>query len=210
MTNSPILKGIGFGLILSVAMGPVFLELLRLSVLVRHRRAVAFALGIMISDLTLGLLSLYLTGSWVQQMSTAAWVRWTGGSLFIGLGLGKLWQHRKIPPATIEPQQLAPTSSGWQLFIKGVMLNVFNPFVLAFWFATSSLARLQYEYDFTTGSLFIFGIVGTVFATDNLKILAARKIRRFLKTHWLVWLSRLTGTVFIIAGFYILFSTPGR
>jgi len=200
----PLLKGVGFGLILSVAMGPVFLELIRLSLMLRYRRVIAFSLGIMLSDLALGLLFLSITGPWMKAMTSAWWLRLAGGGVFIALGLGKLWQHRKMPDPTIPLEQIAPSSSPWRLFIKGVSLNVFNPFVMAFWLATSSLARLQYGYDFSTGSIFIVSIVGTVFLTDNLKILGARRIRHLMKTHWLVWLSRITGLIFILAGIQIL------
>ncbi len=201
MTDA-ILKGIGFGLVLSVAMGPVFFELVRLSMLLPYRKAVFFALGIVASDLALGLAVLLP----LPGMTIPSWIRWVGGLFFIALGVAKLWQNRRMPAAP-ESAVVSPDVPAWKLFIKGVSLNAFNPFVLAFWVATSLLARLQYGDDTAKGVVFIASIALTIFAFDNLKMWLGGRFRGKLNLWWTVWISRITGVVFILAGLYILYAT---
>ncbi len=202
--TDPIIKGMGFGLVLSVAMGPVFFELMRLSMLLPYRKAVFFALGIMMSDLALGLAMLLTLGSWHSSFEVSEWGRWLGGMLFIGLGAGKLWHHRHMPVSAYTNTSFSYAVDVWTLFLKGVSLNVFNPFVMAFWVAIASLARSQYSADVGKGIIFIVSIVMTVFGFDNVKMWVGGRLRGRMNMRWSVWISRITGLIFMAAGIRIL------
>jgi len=58
----PVVKGLTFGLLLSIAVGPVMFSIIKQSINNGHKGGLAFVLGVSASDITLVLISNIFTG----------------------------------------------------------------------------------------------------------------------------------------------------
>lgn len=93
----------------------------------------------------------------------------------------------------------------WYVYIsKGLVMNIFNPFIWFFWMTTVAKARGSYSGDNTTVAFFFLGTFATVFALDIMKILGAYSLKRFFTEKRLKILNQGTGIVLVLCGLFII------
>lgn len=192
-----VLKGLGFGLLLSIAVGPVMFSLIKQSLNNGHRGGFAFALGVSASDISLVLVSNIFTELFnsLKQYKTEVGV---AGCIFL-VSIGIYFLFFKKVKVNEQGQQVFNFRKRdyAKIFLSGYFMNTLNPAVFIFWITTST-AVAAYPVDhrvvvFATCLAWMLG-------TDILKVLLAGKIRKKLTPHNIHLINKLNGLLLIIFG----------
>ncbi len=203
-----LVDGIQTGLILCFLIGPIFFTLIQTGVERGFRAGAAVGLGIWMSD-TLFLLAFYSGVSYIAQI-----LAWDGFSLYVGLigsvilaGFGTSALLTK--PAFQNPSDLhfKSSSSYFSLWLKGFLINTINPFTVLFWFGLMSTTILKNTVKSTDVQIFFSGVIGTIIITDLIKIMLAKRIRRWLQPKHILLVRRVSGIALIVFGIVLLIRT---
>ncbi|MBD3636527.1 MAG: LysE family transporter [Crocinitomicaceae bacterium] len=182
-----ILTGIGYGLLLSVMIGPAFFILLETSITKGVRAALMFDLGVLLSDLLyLGIAYMFFNQVTALMESDRSYLlRVVGGVLFAVIGT--IYIKKKKP--TFTKKQLEETSrlsagNYFMVLLKGFTFNAVNPGVLFYWLTLMSiLPEAPHELGLDRSQA-IFSYIGviliTFFSIDILKIIGEKKLRQVL------------------------------
>ncbi len=207
-----ILKGIVTGFILSIMIGPVFFILMETSIRKGIRSAIAFDLGVLLSDMIYILIA-YVFYSEVASITGGGknneLAKIIGGILFIIYGIVTFFKKLKHAPLDEEGNVIQNQKDYILLLLKGFILNIANPFVIIYWFSVMTLASQQSQSSLTTGDsspimFFIAIILITFFSIDILKIIGAKKLRPLVTDNLLKGLNQLTGIVFLCFGLFLI------
>lgn len=101
-----------------------------------------------------------------------------------------------------EPQSELKFARSGNLFLKGFLINTFNPFVLLFWMGVAT--QVDYETENAT-LLFYAGLLSTVMFGDLVKIFFAHKIAQKMKPKHLSLLRAIGGIVLIICAIVMVY-----
>ncbi len=192
-----ILKGLGFGLLLSISVGPVLFTIIKQSLNNGHKGGIAFVLGVSASDITLVLVSNVFTELFnsLKEYKTEVGV---GGCIFL-VSLGVYFLFFKKVKVNEEGKQVFVFRKRdyAKIFISGYLMNTLNPSVFIFWIYASTTV-IQHTVDqriivFVTCLLWMLG-------ADLLKVFLAGKIRNRLTPHNIHILNRINGLLLIIFG----------
>lgn len=203
-----VLKGIVTGFILSIMIGPVFFVLLETSIRKGIRAALAFDLGVLISDVIYILIA-FIFYKEVEDLSTGndnSAIRLIGGVLFAAYGVYNFF--KKVEGMKVKDTfRTASNAKDYILLgLKGFVLNIANPLVIFYWFSVMALGAGDAAKENSTGTIFLFllCILITFFAVDILKIFGAKRLRPLVTTKLLVGLNRLIGIVFVGFGVFLI------
>lgn len=194
------LEGIRAGLLLALLVGPLVILLLQLSLRRGTKAAFAAALGIWCSDL------LFITGTHYgmagmrQLTADGAWGKWVGGiGVLLLLGTSVYMWFKSPPDLSVE--RVIPNrrglAAGW---LQGFALNTFNPFTVGFWTVFTLTQVNERNLDEAAAWSIYAGILGTIILSDIVKVLAARKVRDWLRPDILLKLQRLGALVLGLFG----------
>jgi threonine/homoserine/homoserine lactone efflux protein len=196
-------RGLGLGLILAVAVGPVFFSLIQTSIKQGFGAGVFMALGISLSDIayivlvTLGLYHAFGESSMQQSMGMA------GGIILILFGLVSIIRARRKVKAMDVP--MGERQSGiLRLIAKGFVINGISPFVPIFWIGVG-LSSSDYGYSGWDHFGFFAVVIGTVFLTDLLKAYLAGKLSQWITPRFLSILNVSVGVALILFGGRLIF-----
>ncbi len=203
-----VFNGIGYGLMLSVLVGPVFFTLIQTSIERGFRSGVFVAAGISLSDALciaiayLGISNLLESHEFKRNLS------YFGGFVLLCFGAYYLFiKNRK--PVVYNPAHIAERKPV-RLMAKGFVINGFNPMVLFFWIATVGVASGHFGYT-TNGKAAVFfcSIVATVFVTDVLKAKLSDKLRQLLTTRLVRMMNFIVGVIMLVFGLKLIFFHNG-
>ncbi len=192
-----ILKGLGFGLLLSISVGPVLFTIIKQSLNNGHRGGFAFILGVSVSDISLVLVSNIFTELFnsLKQYKTEVGV--AGCIFLVSMGIYFLF-FKKVKVNEPGQQVLKFRKRDYaKIFLSGYFMNTLNPAVFIFWITTSTAVA----YHTINDRLIIFiTCLVWMLGTDVLKVLLAGKIRNRLTPHNIHNINRLNGLLLIIFG----------
>jgi threonine/homoserine/homoserine lactone efflux protein len=165
---------------------------------------VFFGSGIWISDIFL-FIGMFKGMSFISQIANASLFYYSVGGIgtliLIVFGIAAVFQKgnqtMNIPKPFI-PQQSPRSLFGF--FLKGVLINIFNPFTLLFWIGLMSTALVDPNFGSNEAVWYFGGIMAIYVPVDLLKILLAKKIRAVLKPSHLRIVSKIAGIALIIFG----------
>jgi threonine/homoserine/homoserine lactone efflux protein len=197
-----LLKGLGFGLLLSIAVGPVLLSIIKHSLNNGHRGGFAFIFGVSASDIFLVLISNVFTQLFasIREYETEVGI---AGCIFL-VSMGVYYFFFKKVKVNEEGKQVFRMRKRdfARLFISGFFMNTLNPGIFLFWITTSTAVITHSIREriiiFTTCLVWMLG-------TDILKVLLAAKIRNRLTPHNIHILNRINGVVLIVFGFALIY-----
>lgn len=200
-----LLLGIKSGLALSILVGPLLFALIQTSIEEGFRAGWAVGWGIWISDI-LFVAATYFFISMVSEIWEWDGFELTlgivGGIIFILFGLGNLLS--KAPVIQDMKEKAIRQNSYLSLWLKGFLLNTINPFTFFFWIGISGLVFTNGDPTETEAMYFYGGLIGTLIVTDTVKVALAKLIRQWLKPHYILWLRRIIGVLFIVFGIVLL------
>lgn len=202
------LKACSIGFLLSVMMGPVFFILLETSIRKGFRAAVAFDIGVLLSDAVYIVLAKIFIEE-VSRLDTTenkALFGFIGGSLFILYGIYNFFKKYEIS----EESDLDSSDIGkidyFKLCLKGFVLNFANPLVIFYWFSVITLANQSVGNNSNDFKLFVFlaVVLVTFFVFDLLKIIGAKKLKPLMTPYLFKGMNRLIGIVFFFFGLFLI------
>lgn len=201
-----ILKAVFTGVILSLMIGPAFFLLLETSIKKGIRAALAFDLGILISDLFYIAIAYLFYGEVAKLVSGkhTELLKGISGGLFIIYGLISIFKKAKLQSQE-EIDNSSNTSKDYLMqFLKGLMLNLVNPMVIFYWFSVMALGTEHGADSWIDNLVFISVLLLTFFSMDVLKIIGAKKLRPFITDPLLRSLNRITGSILLLFGVVLL------
>lgn len=206
-----IVKGMITGFVLSIMVGPVFFLLLETSIRKGVRAAIAFDLGVMLSDIIYIIIALifYTEVSKLTSGEYADIISIVGGIVLIVFGLFTLLKKPKENKNETDKEvNHLPSKDLIIIGLKGFILNFANPAVIFYWITViafgadgkkatgNSISESTYWY--------IAIILFTFFSIDLLKIIGAKKLRPFITETVLIGLNRFIGIIIIGTAVYMI------
>jgi amino acid exporter len=189
----PLLKGIISGITISFLIGPIFLALADITITKGWRSGLSYIAGVLISDIVL----IYLVETILQQFpfdSIKTQIGVIGGIMLIVFGIVTYFAK-----ATLKAQDVTSVKTLFQAFLKGVSLNMFNPFVTVWWITMYTTITINYD-TFTDRFLFYFGILFMVFLFDLLKMRFAYYLKQRLTETNLSVIKKVVGACLFVFG----------
>jgi threonine/homoserine/homoserine lactone efflux protein len=196
--------GVFLGLGLAVLfIGPSLFALIQASIKNGFRSAAVMAFGISLSDVLLVSLAYLGASQLLDNPKNVEYMNIIASIVLFGFGIYTLLQkHDKEDAKTAHV--VVPAGKHLPImFVKGFFLNLFNPSVFLFWVTWVAAASSQYSGKRQVAAFFA-GTLGTVFATDLLKSLAANSIKRVLTPKLMKWIHYLMGVALIICGIVLI------
>lgn len=196
-----VLKGLGFGLLLSIAVGPVLFSIIKQSLNNGHRGGFAFVLGVSASDVSLVLISNLFTELFnsIKLYKTEIGV---AGCIFL-VSIGIYFLFLKKVKVNEQGQQIFTFRKRdyAKIFLSGYFMNTLNPAVLIFWITTSTAVL----YHTVNNRIIIFSTcLIWMLGTDILKVFLAGKIRNRLTPHNIHIINRVNGIILILFGIALI------
>jgi threonine/homoserine/homoserine lactone efflux protein len=196
-----LLKGITFGLLLSISVGPVLFSVIKQSLNNGHKGGIAFILGVSASDISLVLVSNIFTTLFNSLSEYKTEIGIAGCIFLVSLGIYFLFFKKVI--VNDEGKQVFNFSKRAyvRIFLSGFFMNMLNPAVFIFWITTST-AVINHTIEqriiiFTTCLALVLGF-------DFAKVLLAGKIRNRLTPHNIHIINRINGLILIGFGIALI------
>lgn len=193
-----LLKGIVSGITVSFLIGPIFFALVELTISKGWRSGLFYIFGVLMSDVVL----IYAVETILIQFSfdnIKSHVGLVGGILLIIFGMVTFFAK-----ATIQSTNVTNIKTLFQSFLKGVTINIFNPFVTIWWITMYSTISIYYNSN-TDKIFFYFGILLMVFLFDLLKMRFAYYLKQHLTLDKLLIVKKIVGVCLFIFGVVMIF-----
>ena len=196
-----ILKGLGFGLLLSISVGPVLFSIIKQSLNNGHKGGLAFVFGVSASDVSMVLLVNLFTELFAELKEHKNAVGIVGCVFLVVMGIYYLF-FKKIKVDEQGNQVMRMRKRDFaKVFLSGYFMNTLNPSVFIFWiYASTAVINHSLEkrvVAFVTCLVWMLG-------TDILKVFLAGKIRNRLTPHNIHILNRINGFILIIFGIALI------
>jgi threonine/homoserine/homoserine lactone efflux protein len=196
-------KGVLFGLSLSLLVGPLLFAIISASLERGFRAGISFAAGIWLSDLAfIGIVyqSVERVAAFTRLSGFNFYASLIGGIILSGIGTQMLYTSRRSLPtnrldSTKIGEKVLDRLDGheqygvdnnwrrwgyWGYFLRGLLLNLFNPFTVFFWLAFATTVVLPSNWNQTQVIEFFVGMLAALIGTDTLKAFSARKLKELL------------------------------
>lgn len=200
---STITEGIVWGFVLSLFAGPIFIALVQLGIERGIRAGMCLSLGVLLSDVAY--ISIVYIGM-SQFEHTDAFQLYgsiVGGLILIAFGLGSFLSKYK-PPEEIN----ISAANYFGYFLKGITLNVSNPFVLFLWIGVTK-KMMEAGLGLPDRITFVVALLATVAITDFAKLVLAKKIRQYMKEKHFNRLRKVAGIGLILFGIALMIRGAG-
>jgi threonine/homoserine/homoserine lactone efflux protein len=200
-----IFKGVVTGFILSIMMGPVFFMLIETSIVKGIRAALAFDIGVLLSDI----IYISIVYYFLSEVSAAIdenrnILTVIGGIILIIFGVVTALKMQQAKLSTEFIHIVHQPRDYGVLVMKGFFLNFLNPMVLFYWFAVLTTDTERVASGGWQAISFIAIILITFFSVDILKIVGAKKLRVFITPSVLKRLNLILGAILMIFGIVLI------
>jgi len=193
-----LLKGIVSGITVSFLIGPIFFALVELTISKGWRSGLFYIFGVLISDVVL----IYAVETILIQFSfdnIKSHVGLVGGILLIIFGMVTFFAK-----ASTQATNITNIKTLFQSFLKGVTINIFNPFVTIWWITMYTTISINY-ISITNKIFFYFGVLIMVFLFDLLKMRFAYYLKQHLTLDKLLIVKKIVGICLFIFGVVMIF-----
>lgn len=190
-----VLKGFSFGLLLSFLVGPIFFVLIETSLKRGTRPALALDAGVLVSDVLYIILAYNFRSFLVGLKNHQDLLSGCGGLIFIGFGIASMMKVSRGDSMPDEGTKYGKRDY-LRFFIKGFLLNMFNPSVVFYWLGLFLVAD---QFQFSGGEIltFFLSILVSFFAIDLLKIFGAGQLKVFMTDERLLKVNRIIGLILV-------------
>lgn len=197
-----IIAGIGFGIVLSIIGGAVFFVLLKTSIEKGFHAGVAFAAGVLLSDIVFVALVIYGSSYLALENQYRLPIGITGSAILFSIGIYYLF---KKPVINYEDKSSKRHNTGY--FLKGFFMCIFNPAVLLYWISVAGGA-ISITGQFNSKKIIplFASILITQFSLDVTKAYYANKLRYRIKAHMISKLNKVAGVLVILFAIRMILS----
>jgi L-lysine exporter family protein LysE/ArgO len=131
-----------------------------------------------------------------------------GSILLISFGIAGLLRNNRLPVLTEKDHFTTSHLSGF--FFRGFIINISNPFALAFWLGILSISGSQFGLYTLPFYLFITGYIATSISMDFGKCILFCRMRRFFTLNYFVLMNRILSFMLLGMGLVIfwVYVTP--
>jgi threonine/homoserine/homoserine lactone efflux protein len=191
------LKGITFGLLLSISVGPVLFSIIKQSLNNGHKGGMAFVIGVSASDITLVLISNIFTELFNSISSYKTEIGIAGCIFLVSLGIYFIF-FKKVKVNEAGEQVFKFRKSDYvRISISGFLMNTLNPAVLIFWI-TASTAVISHTIQ--QRIVVFLTCLALVLGADIAKVMLAGRIRNRLTPHNIHIINRINGCILVLSG----------
>lgn len=196
-----LIKGITFGLLLSISVGPVLFSIIKQSLNNGNHGGFAFVFGVSASDITLVLVSNLFTELFKRLSSLKTEIAVIGCAFLVTLGIYFLF-FKKVKVNEQGKQVLKFRKRDYaKIFLSGYLMNTLSPSVFIFWiYASTAVINHTVQQRIIVFVTCLVWMLGT----DILKVVLADKIRTRLTPHNLNFINRLNGLILIGFGIALI------
>ena len=192
-----ILKGLTFGLLLSISVGPVLFSIIKQSLNNGHKGGLAFVFGVSASDITLVLVSNVFTELFNSLRVYKTEVGVAGCIFLVSMGFYFLF-FKKVKVNEEGKQVISLRKRDYaKTFLSGYLMNTLNPSVFIFWIYASTAVI---GHSINQRIIVFVTCLSWMLGADVLKVFLAGKIRNRLTPHNIHNLNRINGLLLIIFG----------
>ena len=192
-----LVKGLTFGLLLSIAVGPVLFSIIKQSLNNGHKGGMAFVLGVSASDVGLVLLSNVFTELFASLSSYKTPIGVAGSIMLVTVGIFFLF-FKKVKVNEEGKQVFKFRKRDYaRIFLSGFFMNTLNPAVFIFWITTSTAVI---NHTIREKIIIFTACLIWVLGTDIIKVMLAGKIRNRLTPHNIHIINRVNGIILIVFG----------
>lgn len=197
---SAIIAGLGFGLFMSISVGPTIFAIIKYSISFGWRAGVSFVLGVSLSDIIYVALANLASGFLSELLNHEKLIGYMGSALFIGIGLYGYFKKIKVT-RNVRDMATVSTKDYWKIFSSGFFLNTLNPGVIITWItAVAAISNMNASYRF----LFFGSCLGLILTFDFSKVILAQKIRNKLTPRKIIYLNRISALCLLGIGVFLL------
>ncbi len=185
--------------------GPVFFMLLETSIVKGIRAALAFDIGVLLSDIIyISIVFFFLSEVTAAIAENRNILTVIGGVILIIFGVTTSLKKQQGKLNTDFISMVHQPRDYGVLLLKGFFLNFLNPMVLFYWFAVLTLDTESVAAGGWEALTFIAVILFTFFCVDVLKIAGAKKLRIFITPSLLKRLNLILGGILMIFGVVLI------
>lgn len=208
-----LIQGIVMGVVLSFMVGPILFTIVQASLDRGPWAGILVGSGIWISDVMF--ITLIFTGfayieNVIQMPDFTFFGGLIGGVILLAIGIGmvlnnQIEQRFEDIKKKKKKKKRQQAQTGIGLWLKGFLINTFNPFTVFFWMGIVSTGGLGYEeFTFMQVGKFFIGLMLTVIAFDVAKVLLAGRIRQRLNDNLILKLRKISGIALIAFGIALI------
>jgi threonine/homoserine/homoserine lactone efflux protein len=195
------LKGITFGLLLSISVGPVLFSIIKQSLNNGLYGGLAFVIGVSTSDISLVLVSNTFTRLFESLKIYKTEVGVAGCIFLVSLGIYFLF-FKKVTVNEQGTQVFKFRKRDYaKIFLSGFVMNTLNPSVFIFWITTSTAVI---NHNVQQRIVIFITCLTWMLGTDILKVILAGKIRNRLTPHNIHILNRINGIILVVFGIALI------
>ncbi|NDV42108.1 LysE family translocator [Flagellimonas sediminis] len=194
-----IQAAIPLGFLLSFMIGPVFFVLLETSATKGFRAGVSLDFGVIIADIVFLTIAYFSSFQLLENLSNEPGLFVFGGMILLVYGIF-LFVKKAKKRANVK----ATKGTYLGLFAKGFILNFINIGVLAFWLGLIIVVGPSLDNEPKRMFVFFGTVILVYFATDLLKIILAKQLKRYLTQERIVLIKKGLGIVLIICGIVLI------
>ncbi len=212
------LFGILGGVVLSLffSFGPAFFSQIQASIHYGFRNAVKFAYGVSSSDILI--VAILLTVSRNIEMESMIemlnnrWILYFGAAVIGGFGLYTMFLKTRRSAEVSDTDKInfqnVQVPSHWNIYIRGVVLNFFNPVIWLYWAAMVTIFVCG-DSEYTIGERYLFfgGVLSATLSLDILKCKLASLLQRVITYRFLSIFNKCIGLILIGFAIYMAIST---
>jgi threonine/homoserine/homoserine lactone efflux protein len=188
-----VLKGLLSGITISFLIGPIFIALVDIAITKGWRSALFYVAGVIITDIIL----IYFLNELLAAFSFdqyKIYVGWIGGIVLLMFGTITFFANPNLEHADIENIR-----TYFGAFLKGVTINVLNPFVVVMWVGIyTTLAAFCYSE--TQKIAYYASLLCMIVFFDTLKIRFAFFIKNRVSATKLGIVKKVAGVCLFIFG----------
>jgi len=197
-----IIRGLVFGIIMSISIGPSFFTLISFSLHHHYRTGLAFILGILFSDVVYVSIAIGASNYISMLMPYKTIISWIFISVLLIFGFISLRNAHKIDKSTAS--DTLKRSHYFTIFTSAFIFNMLNPGVVASWLVAALLMHnktIIYKLAlFTTTLSFNFGI-------DVLKIRLADHIKNKLDNSKIIIVKKISAFIILAIALVLMIYT---
>ncbi|HMU98453.1 MAG TPA: LysE family transporter [Chitinophagales bacterium] len=191
------LKGISIGVMVSFLIGPIFLGLIDITITRGWKSGLAYILAIIVSDAALIILiNEIFTEIHIEKFKF--YVGLIGGIILMLFGVITFISKTNLKGVDTENVK---TIGG--AFLKGVSINLTNPFVIVWWMGLYTATAVQ-GYTSNEKFIYYFFILFTIFFFDLLKMRFGYYLKYNLSVEKLSMFKKLVGISLFIFGIVMM------